>query len=99
MEKDLIRLEYEPPQEIEVDAHFYHILACIGVKLLRALFPRCEPETARCSVKLHASAYFRGPSLSTLTSLKCRFLASAAVIGLTLVQSCELSSATGTLSR
>jgi circadian clock protein KaiC len=25
MEKDLIRLEYEPPQEIEVDAHFYHI--------------------------------------------------------------------------
>jgi circadian clock protein KaiC len=25
MERGLIRVEYEPPQEIEVDAHFYHI--------------------------------------------------------------------------
>ncbi|HEX7360468.1 MAG TPA: ATPase domain-containing protein, partial [Bryobacteraceae bacterium] len=25
MEQDLIRLEYEPPQEIEVDIHFHHI--------------------------------------------------------------------------
>ncbi len=25
IKKDLIRLEYEPPQEIEVDAHFHHI--------------------------------------------------------------------------
>ncbi|HEV2380417.1 MAG TPA: ATPase domain-containing protein [Terriglobia bacterium] len=25
MQKDLIHIEYEPPQEIEVDSHFYHI--------------------------------------------------------------------------
>lgn len=25
MESDLVRVEYEPPQEIEVDAHFHHI--------------------------------------------------------------------------
>jgi circadian clock protein KaiC len=25
MKKDLVRLEYEPPQEIEVDVHFHHI--------------------------------------------------------------------------
>jgi circadian clock protein KaiC len=25
VDRDLIRLEYEPPQEIEVDVHFYHI--------------------------------------------------------------------------
>ena len=25
IKKDLIRVEYEPPQEIEVDVHFHHI--------------------------------------------------------------------------